>query len=167
MIKYILLCLIFTGTAWSGRLTDNTRVSGTPVLGLNESNLRQLSRRTSLLHKPYLHKPTAKPTLGEQSQFYTFDFENDKYIQVTATLRYNDGNINIWVSDAEWANGHVTAQVVQQVYEGLMVQTPASSIDSNEGIVEIIQASFGLPPNFDGDGITDFLLTDIRDGWQE
>jgi len=161
-----LVCVLI-GIVRSDHLAKNDRVSGTPRLELNEENLTQLALRTSHLHTPFLHKPQKSYTLGDMAQFYIYNFVDEKYIQESATLRFTDGFINIWVSDAEWSNGHVTSQVIQQVYQGLMVQTPAASIDKNKGIVEIIHSNFGLPPNFDGDGVTDFLLTDIQDGWEE
>ncbi len=161
-----LVCLL-SGIVRSGHLVKNDRISGTPRLELNEENLTQLALRTSHLQPPVLHKSQKSFILGDIAQFYIYNFVDEKYLQESATLRFTDGVINIWVSDAEWSEGHVTSQVIQQVYQGLMHQTPVSSIDKNKGIIEIIHTNFGLPPNFDGDGITDFLLVDIQDGWKD
>ncbi len=171
MIKYTLFLVGFvflqSEIVWSDHLIENDRISGTPRLELNEENLNQLQLRTNLLGQSFLHKSQKSYILGDAAQFYTYNFENDKFTQENATLRYTDGLIKIWVADSEWSNGHVTDQVIQKVYEGLMLQTPSGSVDKNKGIIEIVHANFGLPPNFDGDGITDFLLTDIKDGWQD
>ena len=167
-LRFLLLVLLFASKpAWSVQLIDNDRISGTPLLALSAETLAELSLRTKDLSEPLLHKPLKTPVPGDVNQFYVYNFEQKKYIQVTATLRFTDGNINIWVSDSEWEQAHVTMQVVQQVYEGLMQHTPDASTDPQKGIIEIIQADFGLPPDFDGDMITDFLLTDIKDGWKE
>jgi len=104
-----------------------------------------------------------KPTVSKE--FFTYNFDTEKSEKITATLRDSSNNIYIWVQDSEWNNGHVNPTVVSEILSGLIDNTPAGSIDPARGIVEIINAYFGLPPDIDGDGKTDFLIADIKDGW--
>jgi hypothetical protein len=141
----------------------NDRVCGTPHLPLDDDATSQLIADTQPLRKP----SKLPHQIGQSVEFYSYNFETDEYEQIAATLRAGELNINIWVEDGEWSNNHVTEGVVQSILNGLLYETPQGSINPADGILNIIHNHFGSPPNSDGDGITDFLITDIKDGWQE
>ena len=46
-----------------------------------------------------------------------------------------------------------------------MSNTPLTSISPQQGIFEIETNVYGAPPDIDGNGKVEFLLTDIKDGW--
>ena len=71
----------------------------------------------------------------------------------------------IWVEPAELNNGNVDQTVLDELINALANQTPAGSVNPNVGIIENVETIFGDPPDIDGDGITDILLLDIRDGF--
>ena len=55
--------------------------------------------------------------------------------------------------------------VLENIRIGLQERTPSGSFDENKGILEILLEIFGTPPDVDGNGKVEFLLTDIEDGW--
>ena len=73
----------------------------------------------------------------------------------------------VWVELAELDNGTVDQAVLDSIMNALGERTPAGSINPNAGIVENNETIFGDPPDTDGDGITDVLLLDIRDNFDE
>jgi hypothetical protein len=147
-------------------LRTNDRLSGTSLLQLTPENLSRLALQTSnLLAKKKSVRAEYRPGVAEQ--FYAFNFETDKYESVQATLIVVEGGIHVWVQDSETANGHITNEVVQNIKDNLIYRTPAASIDSLAGIIRIVNDTFGQPPDFDKDGITDFLIMDIKDGSSE
>lgn len=104
--------------------------------------------------------------IGEQRNFYALNMETGTYYILTATLKAEGNLCRIWVENASLDSNYVTDQIIQEILNNLEVKTPSTSIDSTLGIIEIDTTYFGQPPNIDGDGIVDFLILDIKDGWQ-
>jgi hypothetical protein len=148
-------------------LRSNDRICGMPNLPHGEETIVDLASQTQQLEKITTNHGMKNFQIGERTKFYTYNFDTEEYIQLDATLRASESNINIWVEDNEWTNYHVTQSAIQGIIRSLLYETPGNSVDSTEGILNIIHSNFGFPPDFDGDGITDFLVTDIRDGWEE
>ena len=73
----------------------------------------------------------------------------------------------IWVELAELASGRITEVELNSIATSLADRTPPASADSTAGIIEISEEIFGEPPDIDGDGITDVLILDIRDDFDE
>ncbi len=164
---YFILIFCSTGNTQTSLTLRDQGYCGTPQHRLNAEILSKLLTRTSGLTDPQRHYMPKAFTIGESALFYTYNFVTEKYQQITATLRGSMDNVNIWVENTEWDNFHVTAGDVQNILSGLLVSTPAGSVSPDRGIINIIHEYFGLPPDFDGDGFTDFLITDIKDGWTE
>lgn len=97
--------------------------------------------------------------------FWAYNIKEDKFYQVSATLRKQGILTQIWVEDSSWTNSYVTQAEVDSIYLALEVKSYAGSINPNTGIIEIDTLLFGVPPNRDGDGITDFLILDIKDDY--
>ncbi|MFQ5641815.1 MAG: hypothetical protein ACE5IR_27890, partial [bacterium] len=117
-------------------------------------------RRTKL--EGVLGKASAD-TVGTLRNFFVFNFETTSIDEITAELRVIGNLTQIWVDTTELANQHVTQTEVDSMKKALEVSTPPESRDPNQGIIELDDQFFGLPPNFDGDGVTDFLMVDIQD----
>lgn len=77
-----------------------------------------------------------------------------------------DGRFVVWVDTEELSSGHVRPQDVDEFVAALLRSTPDGSIDASSGIIPNEERVFGTPPDVDGDGATDVLLLDIRDGWE-
>ncbi len=95
--------------------------------------------------------------------FWAYNFKTKKYYLVQATLRKQGPITNIWVEDESWNNGYVNQEIVDSVYQRLVNRTNSQSINPNEGIIKIDTTLFGQPPNYDGDGVVDFLILNIID----
>ncbi len=83
-------------------------------------------------------------------------------IDVSDSVRFQ-----IWVELAELDNARITEVELGILVESLANSTPPGSPDSTAGIIELDERVFGEPPNVDGDGITDVLILDIRDDFDQ
>ena len=119
-----------------------------------ESQLREFNKN-NVLQQQFWAVEIHPGTPVQDSDFYT----------TTATLRQEGSNIRIWVEDDSWSSGYVTQTEVDNIYNALAVATPSGSADPLQGIVQLERSHFGDPPNRAGDGIINFLLLDIRDGF--
>lgn len=114
---------------------------------------------------------TLNRTLQDTRRFWAVeirpgeDIQPDDFYEVDATLRRSGDGVRIWVEDASWSAGYVTQSEVETIYANLTQRTPAGSVDPGAGIVDINTDRFGLTPDKAGDGITHFLILDIRDGF--
>ena len=173
--------LALTGgvVAQEGSTAVTGRVCGTGALD-NPEFVHQAWERT-LAEKPgildaqrvySLQKSGKQLVVGEVDVFWMFDFTRNVFDTLSAELRATGTECNIWVSLAEQSNGHVTGTEIAAILNSLETTTPAGSRDPNLGIVKLVRQLYGDPPNINadfvkgsGDGITDFLILDIKDGW--
>lgn len=100
-----------------------------------------------------------------QQMFWAYDFVDEDFYPIQATLRRQAGRVRIWVEDTSWDSSFVTQVEVDAIYNALEVSTPPGSINSGMGIVDIDTMLFGRPPNRNSDGVIDFLILDIKDGF--
>ncbi len=119
---FFLLIFCHAGNSQTSLTLRDQGYCGTPQHQLNTENLSNLSIRTSGLSEPQRHYlPKKSYNIGESALFYTYNFVDEKYQQVNATLRGSMDRLNIWVEDAEWNNFHVIASDVQNILSGLLV----------------------------------------------
>ena len=100
----------------------------------------------------------------QQKLFWAYNFTTNQYYTVPATLRKTGIFSKIWVEDASW-NTYVTDTVLNELLANLENYSGSTSLDPSRGIIEIDTMLFGQPPNYDGDGITDFFILDIKDSF--
>jgi hypothetical protein len=119
-----------------------------------------------------LEKRSVPYTVGVQETFWVYNFEQQRFDTVGAELRRIGALSYVWVAVRELQNNHVTTTEVDEIGRTLESTTPARSIDSTKGILQIDRQVFGDPPNINaqfekgkGDGRTHFLICDIQDGW--
>jgi hypothetical protein len=110
-------------------------------------------------------------TVGTLRDFFVVNIDQSPqnnwiFDVVTAELRAVGELSQVWVDTTELANEHVTQTEVDSLLEFLEIRTPSGSRDPSRGIIELDNEFFGPPPNIDGDGITDFLIVDIKDGFE-
>jgi len=110
-------------------------------------------------------KKTVADTLGSIKNFFTYNFVTKSYNTVNAKLLSKGTRVQIWVDTTELANNHASQGVADTLLNSLENQTTALSRDPAKGIVKLDEQYFGSPPNKDGDNLTDFLVYDIKDGW--
>ncbi|CUS96985.1 FlgD immunoglobulin-like domain containing protein [Candidatus Chrysopegis kryptomonas] len=189
-VKFILLGLFLLNFALGQNLEkvgitkmalDNFESEiGTPICGtifLNDEVGKRALENTriynpelySLMIKSTIEKTTpvkSADTIGTRRNFYVYNLTTGQFDYIVAELRAIGNLTQVWVDTTELSNGHVSQVEVDAILNALENQTPSASRDPNKGIVSLDHQYFGNPPNKDGDGKTDFLITDIKDGWQ-
>ena len=161
-------------TLESGNFDPGLGICGT--IFITDEKIQQAIENTRIynpeLYQKMVAEMKAKPlgveadTLGTIRSFYVYNFVKNQFDQVNAKLMAIGNLTQVWVDTAEINNGHVDQEVVDSIFNALEKRTPPTSRNPNKGIVELDHEYFGLPPNVDGDGKTDFLIVDIKDGWQ-
>jgi hypothetical protein len=115
---------------------------------------------------------TASPEIiGSRRTFFAYNLRRNQYEVVAAELRAIGEQTQVWVQTSEIANGHVdSTNVPTLILRGFEQTTPSSSRDPKQGIKQIDEEYFGLPPNIDsagrkgsGSGVVTILLLDIQD----
>ncbi|NOX36319.1 MAG: T9SS type A sorting domain-containing protein [Calditrichaeota bacterium] len=104
-------------------------------------------------------------TLGTVRAFYVYDFLNKSYRLYYARLMARGNFAQIWADTFLISSETVTQGLVDTILNALENETPIYSRDRYKGIIELENEYLGYPPNYDGDGYTDFLLVDIIDQW--
>jgi hypothetical protein len=122
--------------------------------------------------------------IGDEKNFFVLNFVKQEEVggsvpvagwfdEVNSRLMAIGEKAHIWVAIDQLDSSFVTQTEVDAILRALEDISPPASRDPEEGIFEIVTEYFGLPPNINsngtkgaGDGKTDVLLTDIKDGWQ-
>ncbi|SHK60599.1 Por secretion system C-terminal sorting domain-containing protein [Rhodothermus profundi] len=107
----------------------------------------------------------APPQVGDRQSFKVYNFETQTTELREFELRVIEERFYLWVEVASLDSGWVTDAKLEALRSALADATPTGSINPNQGIIANVEDVFGNPPNVDGDGKTDVLLVDIRDGW--
>jgi hypothetical protein len=110
-----------------------------------------------------LPKPSDN-AVGDILEFNMLDYNTNEFYKVRAVLKGKGVHTQVWVDVSSIDSNFVTDGVVAEILNTLESSTDESSIDPNKGIYQIDVETFGDPPNYDGDELVDFLITDIRDG---
>jgi len=85
--------------------------------------------------------------------------------QVVAIMLAKGNHTAIWADTTEINNtSNISVSLATEYLKLLEENTPAGSRDSSKGIYDLELTYFGSPPNYDGDGIVDFLFADIYSG---
>ncbi len=127
--------------------------------------LEDFHRRKALGLLPTRPTIQAPPQVGDRQTFKVYNFETQTTESRTFELRVIETRFYLWVEVASLDSGWVTDAKLEALRVALADATPAGSINPNQGIIANDEDVFGDPPNVDGDGKTDVLLVDIRDGW--
>ena len=85
--------------------------------------------------------------------------------EIVAELLAKGDHTAIW-ADTSKINGssNISSTLATQYIKLLEESTPAGSRNTSKGVYDLELSYFGTPPNYDGDGIVDFLFADIYTG---
>lgn len=173
-VLFLMVTMVWTLSAQSvQRLFSDNRSEIRPK-HLTQEEVDRIARQAvenTLVQNPEVFSPLAGSfkksyQIGEQREFFAINMTTNTYYRLTATLKAQGTMSRIWVENASLDSNYVTDQIVAAILDNLEHHTAEGSIDPNKGILEIDTEYFGEPPNYDGDGIVDFLMLDIKDGWQ-
>lgn len=85
--------------------------------------------------------------------------------EVVAEMLAKGSHTAIWADTVELSSSsNISASLAADYLKLLEESTPVGSRDSSKGIYDLELEYFGSPPNYDGDGIVDFLFADIFSG---
>jgi Secretion system C-terminal sorting domain len=110
-------------------------------------------------------KSSGSEAAGSVRGFSVRNLETGVFEELEFTLQVQTDNFNIWVENAEMANGHVDNGTLEALRAALQDETPSASFDPQKGVLDLDQLVFGDPPDVDNSGRTDILVLDIRDGF--
>ncbi len=127
--------------------------------------LEDFHRRKALGLLPATPTIQAAPQVGDRRTFKVYNFETETTEPREFELRVIETHFYLWVEVASLDSGWVTDEKLEALRIALAEATPPGSINPNQGIIANDEDVFGDPPNVDGDGKTDVLLVDVRDGW--
>ncbi len=107
--------------------------------------------------------------IGDHKEFRVYNFSTAQPETIEFELMVIDESVppqfQVWMEAALLGGDGVHEESVDAFVDYLGTHTPPSSWNEDEGIVRNMETILGGPPDVDGDGITEFLLLDIRDGW--
>lgn len=137
---------------------------------LNNSELVQRLRAESLTRPARNKSILVVDEEGDERSFYVYNFDastpNNQVFDLKPFRLIRKGNLTqIWFEVAEIDNGRLNNAVADTMFKYLEDESNPSSFNPNKGIIELINEYMGDPPNYDGDNLVDFLITDIQDGW--
>jgi hypothetical protein len=147
------------------------KTCGTPIISKFDSKnyLENLKSKDPQTYIKLLNQMEQMDRFNREAndvrQFYGFNFTTESHYPLTATLKRTGIFTRIWVENESLDKNYVTDQILDELLNNLENISGANSIDSNRGIIEIDTLLFGQPPNYDGDGIVDFLILDIKDNF--
>lgn len=102
---------------------------------------------------------------GDKRHFWVRDRRTNTYNSTEFELVRKGSLSQVWFEVAEIQNGNLTEDIADTIFVYLESKTNQFSHDPSKGIINLSNEVFGSPPNVDGDGLTDFLITDIKDGY--
>lgn len=103
--------------------------------------------------------------VGDERNFFVYNFTNERFESKSFRLLKKGTLTQIWFEIDEIDNGHLTPDVADSMFKYLEEVSNQYSFKPEKGIIELSNEYLGDPPNYDGDGLVDFLITDIQDGY--
>ncbi|MEQ8523415.1 T9SS type A sorting domain-containing protein [Gracilimonas sp.] len=103
--------------------------------------------------------------VGDERTFFVNNFETNDFDSYNFRLVRKGELTQIWFEIGEIENGHLNDAVADSIFKYLEEESNRYSFNPNKGIIELSNEYLGTPPNYDGDNLVDFLITDVRDGW--
>jgi len=135
---------------YKSRVLENTRLNSPEVyVKMAESSLQKSG--------------IVQYQVGDKKDFFVLNTKTSNFEIINATLKAAGSITNIWIDTTEMNNDHVTMTEINSILNDLENSTPPGSRNPNKGIIALDNEYFGEPPNYDGDGKVDFLLSDIKD----
>lgn len=106
----------------------------------------------------------ALASIGEVETFYVLNRVSQDFDEIASVLQYDGRLARIWVDVRD--TSRISANVLRQLARGLDSVTGSASRNPGLSIIENDIEVFGeTPKTYEVGGKTDFLLTDIKDGF--
>lgn len=167
--------LILTITAFSLPVLSQTqpvkeqaqikKIKPVPVHISDKLNSAEFLRTITPLQRA--QRKAVTDEVGVVKSFWVSNLETNQFESRSFELMRKGTATQVWFEVAEMNNGHLNEDVADSIFKYLEDISAPNSYDPSKGIIELSNEIFGDAPNVDGDGLVDFLVTDIRDGWTE
>lgn len=109
--------------------------------------------------------------VGDTRDFFVRDVRRTQsWVMTNSTLAYKSEEVNVWVETDAFGlltNDTRFAEFLAVMESFLYEKTSSSSINSELGILGILEKYAGDFPNIDGDGVLDIILLDIKDEFED
>jgi len=169
LAKLIFLINIFI---YAGSSAQLKRICGVPQLkGVNFNRILENTKEKNPQVYNFITANNLKKTksvkdaVGDVKTFYSLNLLTNSFELVTAKLVKKGTVSQIWVDTLYLKLGWVSNNDINVLFNALENSTPNQSKDPTKGIIKLVKQYFGNPPDKDGDGITDFLLVQIHDNF--
>ena len=146
-----------TGTAENYPIHVSDRLNNSELMQQLQSNSGPASTRSKSM--------LIVDDEGDERTFFVYNFNNENFTPKEFRLIRKGELTQIWFEIAEIENGHLNNAVADSMFKYLEEKSNQFSFNPNKGIIELSNEYLGDPPNYDGDGLVDFLITDIQDEW--
>lgn len=107
--------------------------------------------------------------IGDREHFRVFNFaatrQDNIEFELVAIDDRDPPEYQVWVEVAELESDRVGQDLVDSLSLAMGHRTPSGSWNPGVGIIANDEEIFGEPPDVDGDGVTDVLVLDVRDGF--
>ncbi len=118
--------------------------------------------------RAHIYRKTSQQ-IGDTLSFSVRNFyDQTKWNNINSVLVFDTTGLSIWV-ESESINNLLTtlelALIIEKFTSYLFDKSGPYSVDTSEGILNIMGEYFGSPPDIDGDGKLDILLLDIDDNF--
>lgn len=110
-------------------------------------------------------KKAVTDNVGDKKNFWVSNLVTGNFDEKEFELVRKGSATQIWFEVAEMALGHLNQAVADSMFKYLEEESNPFSHDPSKGIINLSNEILGSPPDVDGDGLVDFLITDIKDGW--
>lgn len=168
----IIMCLIGTHSilAQSVKKIENSAprsnlipVSGTPLLN-DAATTKTLMSLGGNSYKIRLNK-TVSEAVGTERMFFVSRIDSNNFEEINFRLMSKGTLTQVWCAIDELNNGHLTQDIADTILVYMENKSGRNSVNPNAGVIAIDQEYFGNPPDKDGDGLLDVLVTDIKDSY--
>lgn len=130
----------------------------------NRSDIQELQAAFGNSRQTTLRKSSVDE-VGNERTFFVYNINTDQFQTKNFRLVRKGTLTQIWFEVAEINNGHLNESAADSIFQYLEEKSNSYSFNPQKGIIELSNQYLGNPPNYDGDQLVDFLITDIQDGW--
>lgn len=174
MKRLLVLLALLAGTASADAQTQPSPLDDLPIRHVTDALMqRPEAQQARVAYQQRLAGTQARLQaavdyqVGDTRQFKVLNLETYEFDTLGFTLKRVHERFLLWIETPQLDSlGRDSTEVIDVIHDALAVETPAGSHNTGRGIIVNNEQVFGLPPDVDGDGKSDVLLLDVRDGWQ-
>lgn len=171
-MKNIITCLFLIGlsiqlSAQTTKHSEEKSSTLTPIHISDKLNSQDFLKGLIPSNETNINKKILIDNVGDKKNFWVSNIETNGFDSKNFELMKKGNKTQLWFEVAEMNNGHLNDAVADSIFAYLENKSNPNSFNPSLGIIQLSDQVLGSAPNVDGDGLVDFLITDIKDGWTE